>query len=337
MKQLTLYIIFFLVYNLNAQSNSVVILDSSTLKPIPFVSINFLNGFGIYTDDKGRADVTNDILKVEISHVDYLTSTIILNNNPTTIYLKKNVIELSEVVIEAKSTKKRIQRSKPKIGDKDNERAGLGSYGFEAAFYINNKDSNNSNSYLHALSIPICIDNMLMGNQQTKNVSNVLIKLTCYSTISNLPSERIYDFEQFFTLGPDKIKSGIFNLKLVNDLKIPEEGFFIVITLIGKLDKRGDLFVEYPYVEKQIDFNTVKILKSQPYAIPLLSSNNGVPTFIRNFFNKTGVWFAISPPVVRPKEFYFMTEKEKEEYVFEEKNKQKEYTVGIGYEIIIYQ
>ena len=57
----TLFLIVFLfVFNIQAQSRVVKVLDSISLSPVPFATIYFSNNKGIITDENGFFELINE-------------------------------------------------------------------------------------------------------------------------------------------------------------------------------------------------------------------------------------------------------------------------------------
>ena len=84
-------------------AQTVIVKDSITNEPIPFVSVYFGNDTGGYTDEKGMIAIPNEAAQMRLSHICYETKSIFkITADSQTIFLAPISINLDEVAISAR-------------------------------------------------------------------------------------------------------------------------------------------------------------------------------------------------------------------------------------------
>lgn len=96
------------VYNQN-----IIIVDSITKEPIPYVAIKSSND-GIYTNDKGTCSIQNLITdSIAVNHLQYKAKTLALSDFKDTVFLKPKLHKLKEVIIQQEKRKtKKIKKTR---------------------------------------------------------------------------------------------------------------------------------------------------------------------------------------------------------------------------------
>ena len=90
-------------------AQTVIVKDSITNEPIPFVSVYFGNDTGGYTDEKGMIAIPNEAAQMRLSHICYETKSIFkITADSQTIFLAPISINLDEVAISARIPKRII-------------------------------------------------------------------------------------------------------------------------------------------------------------------------------------------------------------------------------------
>ncbi len=108
-----LYVILTLLFSpyLYAQTDFVVV-DSLTKKELPFVHV-FYNNTGDYTNNQGRFSLNKEeIKKIKVEYLGYKSKNIFTKNIKDTIYLKKENIKLSPVILQGEKKKIEILSNK---------------------------------------------------------------------------------------------------------------------------------------------------------------------------------------------------------------------------------
>lgn len=305
------------IYFSYSQNTKIIVLDSISNLPVKYANVNFLNGFGVFSNEKGNIMISDlNVNSIEISHVSYESKKIDLNKiNNSIVHLKPKIIKLDEIVIKKEKLKllKTISL-KPKIHSNYKEMF-FSAIGLKLAFKINPSD--NKISILKSIEIPL----FKKTNDATKNFYpekqypyKTLIKIEILESIDDKPRENLYDY----------IKYEIINSELLNDsfissfeksIKIPENGLFIVVTFIGKVDENNLLITEMPYDIKK-KYPDGKFIKWILPNIPISTRQNDNKTFFRFDSETQSNWKQIE----KPNNY----DKNKEYPIFE---------IGIGYKI----
>ena len=85
-------------------SQKVLVIDSTTQKPIPFVTIQFNSTDGTYSNENGFFEMTtNKTDTIAISHITYSTLLLKASDVKDTIRMSPNAVILKEVVITNKN------------------------------------------------------------------------------------------------------------------------------------------------------------------------------------------------------------------------------------------
>ena len=88
-------------------SQTLIVKDSITNEPIPFVSVYFGNDSGGYTDEQGAIAIPSEIEQMRFSHICYEIKSIAkVPVDSQTIFLVPKRINLDEVAISAKVPKR---------------------------------------------------------------------------------------------------------------------------------------------------------------------------------------------------------------------------------------
>ena len=88
-------------------AQTIIVKDSITHEAVPFVSVNFGNDTGGYTDENGAIAIPNEAAQIRLSHICYETKSISkITADLQTIFLVPKSINLDEVAISAKALKR---------------------------------------------------------------------------------------------------------------------------------------------------------------------------------------------------------------------------------------
>lgn len=117
-------------------AQTVIVKDSITNEPIPFVSVYFGKESGGYTDEKGAIAIPNEAAQIRLSHICYETKSISkITADSQTIILVPKSINLDEVAISAK-VPKRIKTTAVGLMKAKTQTKHKGANGFEMALFI---------------------------------------------------------------------------------------------------------------------------------------------------------------------------------------------------------
>ena len=259
------YTIFFiLVLNYSyAQNKSVLVLDSLTNEPIPFVTVQLSKNTGTYTNEKGSFDLNqNSKDTLQLTHISYNDFQIKATDVKDKIILSPNAILLKEVkVIKGNQISKYIDFPK-----KNNS---------ISSWPINSKTEilaliipNNENTNSIITNLDFKFDKRRYDN--FVNNLKTAFRVNIYNQENEKITKKIYSSKVFI------INSNVKD-KIEVDLKdefieLEKSGVFIGIEVIGDIDEQGT------------------IVKDKSYIRPVLTGNSvndySAKTFLRYMFNE---------------------------------------------------
>lgn len=326
-----LYFVFF--YSLFGYSQKIKfkVKDSLTNKSIEFVSVNFLNGYGVFSNVEGEVYLDlKGIENIELSHISYNKKTINTSQIDSIIYLQQNIQNLKEIVVSKKSKKKYFKESL--VNKKNESYVEFGTYGYQIASLIQLDSLNNS--YLDEVFIPIEIDKIWMEINNQDFIPNSIIKISFHKNIMNYPSEySIIDSENIF-IDKNILNKKIILHKLKKSILIPEEGIYCLITFLGKADLNGNLVMEMPFYKQTFQGKEIIFTKYQPIKIPVILNNKIVPTYCRNVFYKDFNFSKLFPTISVPWNY---EGEEKKEYILSKLSTKDNYSINIGFKYYKYE
>ena len=132
-------------------AQTIIVKDSITHEAVPFVSVNFGNDTGGYTDENGAIAIPNEAAQIRLSHICYETKSISkITAHLQTIFLVPKSINLDEVAISAKALKRtkttEVGSMKAKTQTKHK-----GANGFEMALFIPCDSTWAETPYIHSI------------------------------------------------------------------------------------------------------------------------------------------------------------------------------------------
>ena len=132
-------------------AQTVIVKDSITNEPIPFVSVYFGNDTGGYTDEKGMIAIPNEAAQIRLSHICYETKSISkITADSQTIFLVPISINLDEVAISAKAPK-RTKTTEVGLMKAKTQTKHKGANGFEMALFIPYDSTWTETPYIHSI------------------------------------------------------------------------------------------------------------------------------------------------------------------------------------------
>jgi hypothetical protein len=302
----------------NLQEKKFIVKDSLTNEILPFSNIDFGNGYGLFADNEGKVKLKincSDIIK--ITHIGYENKIIKLQNIKDEVYLKPNYINLDEIKITSIKRKKILTNIKPLIHN-DIYKMVWSAIAQQYAFLIS---YDNPNSFLKTITIPIIekdFNQITREGAFKKQDFKTMLRIELYSNDGGIPKQKLNDFEQIAIIDSKKIKKK-FELLLKEQIEIPKGGFFIVYTILGRVDENENYISEIPYDENYVNGTKKKFLKLILPDYPLVEDPQGVLTFFRYQFSENNNWERIKKPMIYSKN---------KDYPF--------FNIGFGYSIIQY-
>lgn len=303
-----------------AQERYFVVKDSITKEALPYTNINFLNGYGVFSDENGKVILDKDVPnKLKITHIGYSDKLVswdkLQGNND--IFLKPSTEILSElkVAVSRNEAKKRKEYViKPSMHENINEMY-WSSLGQQFAFYIPNE---RKNSVLKSIAIPLIVKDLYQGIADQSfedHPYGTMMKIEFMSNVANQPGKKVYDYDKIFVVHSAKVK-GKMEVKFDETIVVPENGFFAVMTILGKTNAKDEYVPEMPYGIREVNGEKKKFVKIILPNYPLVEDSKNQLTLFRHVFNESGNWYRIERPMVYKKD-----------------KKYPLYNIGIGYTI----
>lgn len=325
-------ICFFFITNHQcySQNHIFIVKDSLNNSTIEYVSVNLLNGYGIFSDYDGVVSLDKErIEEIELSHISYETKRIKINEIRDEVFLKPKTYVLNEVVMS--SYKKKKYFTKNLIKQKHDSQIHIGTYGYQLAIHI---EIENQNSYLEEISIPVIIDKLWMEINRQKFVPYSLIQISFHGNNENSPClYEIYETETVF-LDKSIFKKELITYKLKNRLYIPNEGVYCVITFLGKSDNMGNLIHESPFYTSNFKNEEIILTKYFPVQVPIMISQLNSNLLCRNIFNKNSR-FSKAHPMIASKSN--LSTEEKHQYLKSKIDHLPYYMVNVGLKYYSYE
>ena len=132
-------------------AQTVIVKDSITNEPVPFVSVYFGNDSGGYTDEQGAIAIPNEAAQIRFSHICYESKSIAkVTVDSQTIFLVPKSINLDEVAISAKVSK-RIKTTEVGSMKAKTQTKHKGANGFEMALFIPYDSAWTETPYIHSI------------------------------------------------------------------------------------------------------------------------------------------------------------------------------------------
>jgi hypothetical protein len=319
MNRLLFVSILLLFSTLYAQERYLIVKDSITKETLPYTNIDLQNGYGLFTDENGRVALDIEIPnKIKITHIGYASKIILVDGIiGNEILLKPEINILNEMKISTvrKDSKNRKEYTvKPLLHDNIDEMY-WSSIGQQYAFYIPNEKKN---SILKSVAIPLIVKDLYQGMTESsfeENPYGTMVKFEFMSNSNNLPETKLYDYEKIFVIHSGKISQKV-EVKFDESIAIPDNGFFVVMTVIGKTNENGEYISELPFIVNEIHGEKKKSVKIILPNYPLTEASKGQLTLFRNVFSDVVKWNRINRPMV-----------------YKRDKKYPLYNIGVGYTI----
>lgn len=247
-----------------SQEKKILIIDSSSNKPIPFCAIDFFNNDGTFSDENGLFVINIDkIKKVKVTHLSYEKLEILLLTTLDTIKLAQKTTNLKEIEINKTNQLKHLR-----IGNNNKSIISVVLNPKTEFIVFIKPDSKLLNPIINTIEIPLKMSNhfSLVKNDE---FNTAVLKLNIY----NKNRELLYS--QIIKTPLDERINNYKSLKLDNTIHFNPEGIFFGIEMLGYVDKHDRLTSS-----KKQEMITLKFSESKEVN----------QTFYRNVFYKNGDW-----------------------------------------------
>ena len=213
-------------------AQTIIVKDSITHEAVPFVSVNFGNETGGYTDENGAIAIPNEAAQIRLSHICYETKSISkITADLQTIFLVPKSINLDEVAISAKALKRtkttEVGSMKAKTQTKHK-----GANGFEMALFIPYDSTWAETPYIHSIlaSLDYSTHWLVFTEIKTPIYATLRFDLRLPDAKTSAPKD-----ESLIDGGiilPSSQKLGKDGISLPRPIPFPQTGVFVVVEWI---------------------------------------------------------------------------------------------------------
>ena len=213
-------------------AQTIIVKDSITHEAVPFVSVNFGNDTGGYTDENGAIAIPNEAAQIRLSHICYETKSISkITADSQTIILVPKRINLDEVAISAK-VPKRIKTTEVGSMKAKTQTKHKGANGFEMALFIPYDSTWTETPYIHSILASLDYSTHYLVFTEIKNpiYATLRFDLRLPDAKTNAPKdESLINGGIILPSGQRLNKNGI---SLSRPIPFPQTGVFVVVEWI---------------------------------------------------------------------------------------------------------
>ncbi len=213
-------------------AQTIIVKDSITHEAVPFVSVNFGNETGGYTDENGAIAIPNEAAQIRLSHICYETKRISkITADLQTIFLVPKSINLDEVAISAKIPK-RVKTKEVGLMKVKTQTKHKGANGFEMALFIPYDSAWTEIPYIHSIlaSLDYSTHYLVFTEIKTPIYATLRFDLRLPNPKTGVPKdESLIDGGIILPSGQKLGKDGI---SLTRPIPFPRTGVFVVVEWI---------------------------------------------------------------------------------------------------------
>ncbi|WP_338731106.1 hypothetical protein [Mangrovimonas cancribranchiae] len=271
------------------------IIDDNTKESVPYATVSFGNGQGIFADEDGMFLFTkklySDVDSLFISSLGYKNIELHSSKLPDTIYMPQKVDKLDEVFIYAvKNRDYDVETLKPYLDD-DYYKCWLPTIESEIAVFFPNKDK--LDKQLSQVHFPIALESQDWSKRKRKNADkkpfSTLFKVNFYSNNDGFPGDPLL-FENVVFRVTEK-DGDQYNLDVSShNIFIPKTGIFISLQVLGYTDKNGKLLPNKKYKEIKGRQGLVKIPTNFRPLLPFTDEISYNKTYTKRVFLHNNKW-----------------------------------------------
>ena len=274
----------------------ITIKDSISKYPVSYATISFGNGNGIFADDEGVFIFTEklypDIDSLFISAIGFKDLNISTENLSEELLMQSQSHQLDEVMLNFKKDRKfKEETLKPSLDD-DYYNCWLPTIESEIAVYF--PKTTTKDQKLKSVFFPIALESKDWEKRNKKNSDkkkfSTLFKVQFYNNNDGVPG-KVLTYETIVFRATEK-GGDAYELNVDDfDIRIPDDGFFVSLQVLGYTDKNGKLLPNKKY--KEIESKNGSVIKIPTNFRPLLPFTDkveGKNTFIKRVFLNGNNW-----------------------------------------------
>ena len=213
-------------------AQTIIVKDSITHEAVPFVSVNFGNDTGGYTDENGAIAIPNEAAQIRLSHICYETKSISkITADSQTIILVPKSINLDEVAISARIPK-RIKTTEVGSMKAKTQTKHKGANGFEMALFIPYDSTWTETPYIHSILASLDYSTHYLVFTEIKNPIYATLRFDLRQTDAKTGAPKDESLIDGGIILPSGQKLGKDGISLTRPIPFPQTGVFVVVEWI---------------------------------------------------------------------------------------------------------
>ena len=213
-------------------SQTIIVKDSITNEPVPFVSVYFGNDSGGYTDEQGAIAIPSEIEQIRFSHICYESKSIAkVTVDSQTIFLAPISINLNEVAISAK-VPKRIKTTEVGLMKAKTQTKHKGANGFEMALFIPYDSTWTESPYIHSILASLDYSTHYLVFTEIKNPIYATLRFDLRLPDAKTGAPKDESLINGGIILPSGQKRGKDGISLTRPIPFPQTGVFVVVEWI---------------------------------------------------------------------------------------------------------
>ena len=213
-------------------AQTIIVKDSITHEAVPFVSVNFGNDTGGYTDENGAIAIPNEAAQIRLSHICYETKSISkITADLQTIFLVPKSINLDEVAISAKALK-RTKTTEVGLMKAKTQTKHKGANGFEMALFIPYDSTWTETPYIHSILASLDYTTHWLVFTEIKTPIYATLRFDLRQTDAKTGAPKDESLIDGGIILPSGQKLGKDGISLTRPIPFPRTGVFVVVEWI---------------------------------------------------------------------------------------------------------
>ena len=275
--------------NYSGSAQEISIRDSLSTEPIPFATVSFGDGLGIFADDDGNFLFSKkrypDIDTLYISALGYAEKKVIFNTTLSRVVLRPEISQLGEVIVTAPKTGKFKFKKQKADTHTDLFACWLPTAESEVAVLF--KRYENKATQISKFYLPINAE----AQYKSKGKGNfaTIFRIQYYENQDGNPGAAIPYSETVFSI--DEKEDKVFELDVLSkSIFIPENGIFVSVQVLGYAKSDGKLAQTKQYREVKTARGIQKISTSFRPLLPFVKGTSNQNTYVRRIFLNNRKW-----------------------------------------------
>lgn len=214
------------------KAQTIIVKDSITHEAVPFVSVNFGNDTGGYTDENGAIAIPNEAAQIRLSHICYETKSISkITADSQTIFLAPISINLDEVAISARIPK-RIKTTAVGLMKAKTQTKHKGANGFEMALFIPYDNTWTETPYIHSILASLDYSTHWLVFTEIKTPIYATLRFDLRQPDAKTGAPKDESLIDGGIILPSSQKFGKDGISLPRPIPFPQTGVFVVVEWI---------------------------------------------------------------------------------------------------------